>query len=399
MVNLPNLASPSECLGCMLCADVCPKKAITIKEDNNGYWLPYVDSSICVGCHACERKCQKVRKPVLVNKCEQPLKGWCIEDDIRRQSASGGIFSAIAINMLHKHHAVVYGATLQDNKVYHIGIENEADLHMLQGSKYIQSNTAGIYCNVKEHLNKGRFVVFSGTPCQINALKTYLGKDYDNLLTIDLICHGVISNTIFKRHIEKNNIGEVLTFRDKSLGWGKDVFFKTKKEGVITVDTNWIHNFFYHTFQLETCTRNSCYDCPFCTPLRVSDITIGDYWAAKRTDEYNPLGISTILPNTPKGLKAMTECDNIESSPVDWLSTIKPNPRLFTARPLFRKFACGKYIGFFYRFLPNVIVDNILGVWYSKRNILFLPWLKYIQHVKQQYETQYQQKLKKSMKN
>lgn len=393
MVIFPKLASPSECMGCMLCVDICSKHAITMREDSNGFWMPNLNSSLCVGCHICERKCQEVRNVNLVNKCRQPLKGWCFDNSIRKQSASGGVFSALAITMIRTYQAVVFGATLQNNKVFHIAIENESDISLLQGSKYIQSLTVGIYCSVKEFLTKGRVVVFSGTPCQVNALKVFLKKDYDNLFTIDLICHGVTSNTIFKRHIEKNKLDEVLAFRDKSLGWGKDVFFKYKRGGKLEVDTNWRNNFFYHTFQLETCARNSCYDCPFCKQERVSDITIGDYWAARRTSDYDALGISTILPNTDKGEKIINLCNNIERYPVDWLSTVKPNPRLFIARPLFKKFACGKYIGRLYKFLPNVIVDNFLGVWYSKRNLLFLPWFRYIQRVKRQYEEQYQQKL------
>lgn len=396
MVRLPILASGNECFGCMLCADICARQAIIIQEDANGFWMPHVDSSLCIGCHACESKCKMVRAISMQNKCVQPLKGWCTDDTIRKNSASGGIFSAIALTMIRKYNAVVFGATLQDNKVYHIGIETEADLHLLQGSKYIQSKTDGVYRSVSALLKSGRFVVFSGTPCQVKALKVFLNKDYENLLTIDLICHGVVSNIIFRRHIEKNKSGEVLAFRDKSKGWGKDVFFKTKKNGKVNVDTNWRHNFFYHVFQLETCTRYSCYDCTFCRQERVSDITIGDYWTAKHTDEYDVMGVSTILPNTYKGKSVLEKCKNITTKPVDWFLTIKPNPRLFMSRPLFRKFSCSRYIGRMYKYMPNVITDNILGVWYSKRNILFLLWFKYIQRVKRIYESAYQDILKQS---
>ena len=402
MVKLPKLATYSECMGCMLCAEVCPKQAILIKEDGNGYWMPVIDEKRCVGCRACECKCITMRNgsdKTLLNKSKQPYKGWCSDTDIRKNSASGGIFSAIAISMICKHDAIVFGATLQGNKVFHTAIEKKEELNLLQGSKYIQSNTTGIYHKVKEQLRNGRMVVFSGTPCQVKALRVFLNKDYDNLLTIDLICHGVVSNTIFRRHIEKNKCGEVLAFRDKSLGWGHDVFFKCRKDGVTKVDTDWKHNFFYHAFQIETCTRYSCYYCQFCHQERVSDITIGDYWAAKHSQEYTPLGISTILPNTDKGKSFLDECDNIEKYSANWLSTIKSNPRLFVPRPLFKKFACGRYIGRMYKYLPNTIADGILGVWYSKRNLLFLPWFKYIQHIKQRYEEEYKQRLNKSFGN
>lgn len=122
MVKLPKLASSTECMGCMLCAEVCAKQAITIKEDSNGYWMPVVDEKLCIGCHACERKCITMRNgsdKTWLNKSKQPYKGWCSDKDIRSHSASGGIFSAIAINMIRKHGAIVFGATLQNNRVFH----------------------------------------------------------------------------------------------------------------------------------------------------------------------------------------------------------------------------------------------------------------------------------------
>lgn len=394
MVELPKLASEKECLGCMLCVDTCIKQAITVNEDSNGYWMPSINESLCVGCRACERNCKAVREVSLLNKCKSPLKGWHREASVRKNCASGGAFSAVAQFMIRNYHAVIVGATLKNNRVYHMAIEKEEDIALLQGSKYIQSNTAGIYRKVKQLLKSGRFVVFSGTPCQVKALRVFLQGKNNKLLTIDLICHGVVSNTIFSRHIEKTACGEVINFRDKSLGWGRDVFFKAKKNGIMITDTNWRNNFFYHVFQLETCTRYNCYDCKFCRQERIADITIGDYWAARHSDEYNPMGISTILANTQHGLDVLRECDNMILEPADWYSTIKFNPRLFVNRPLFQKFSCSRHIGVLYKYLPKLLTDRILGVWFSKRNFLFLPWFKYIQNIKERYEIDYQEKLK-----
>ena len=145
MGSLPKLAQFNNCLGCMLCSDVCKHGAISMSEDKNGFWMSVIDSNKCVGCLACERKCEQVRLTPPINRCKIPLKGWAKDDGIRAQSASGGAFSAIALNLIREKEAVIYGATLDNNSVYHTFIQNEEDISKLQGSKYIQSKTEGIY--------------------------------------------------------------------------------------------------------------------------------------------------------------------------------------------------------------------------------------------------------------
>ena len=359
----------------------------------------YAHNMKCIGCLGCEKKCKTVRTPQLQNQCDIPLRAYNTDDKARISSASGGVFSAIAKQAIQSRNAIVYGATLKGNRVYHAGIESIDDICKLQGSKYIQSNTQGIYREVCRRLKENRFVVFSGTPCQVQALDVILaGKAYPNLLTIDLICHGIISNKIFQRHIEKTKCGEVLSFRDKSLGWGTDVYFRTKKDGKVTVDQNWRRNFFYHVFQIETCARHNCYKCQFCSPQRVSDITIGDYWADRRSENYDSLGISSLLCNTEKGKDFIEKCNNVHTDKVEWLSTIKPNPRLIMSRAEFLKFSCSRYIGKLYRYLPSSMADAIVGIWKTKRLLLFWPWLSYIESVKQKYESRYQNEVLSSCK-
>lgn len=395
MKRLPKLASLDDCFGCMLCHDVCPVDAISMRLEKNGYWMPHVNDKACIGCLTCERNCKKIQssKPDRVTKT--PLRGFCTDDAIREKSASGGAFASIACSLIHKYRAVVYGATLNNDNVYHLGIEKTEEIDRLQGSKYIQSETTGVYKGVKDNLLDGRFVVFSGTPCQVQALKLYLGKDYDNLITIDLICHGVVSHQLLFRHKTLNRIKNITAFRAKNLGWGQDCFFKYKDGRDEFTESDWSKNFFYHAFQLEACCRPSCYKCPFSQTKRVSDITLGDYWTDRRGERYDPLGISSILPNTAKGRNVVATCENLETESVDWLSTIRPNPRLFTSRVEFLKFACSKHIFSLYKYLPSFIADCIIGVRNSKRHILFRPWLKYISHVKAEYEMRYQAELSK----
>lgn len=393
MKRLPKLASIDDCYGCMLCHDVCPVKAITMREDDNGFWMPEVAEDKCIGCLACERGCNKIQTIQPEHIAEIPLKGFCKDSKIREKSASGGAFAAIAYHMIKNYEAVVIGATLLDNKVYHIEIEHIDDIYKLQGSKYIQSNTTDIYKQVKKFLSSGRTVLYSGTPCQVQALNIFLGKSYDNLLTIDLICHGVVSNKLFRRHNQLNHIQKVTAFRDKRKGWGKDTFFRYVNNGVEDVNINWSQNFFYHAFQLETCCRPNCYKCLFSQIKRTSDITLGDYWADRKSENYDSQGISSILPNTEWGKKIISECDLLTTYTVDWISTVRPNPRLFTSRPEFKIFSCSKHLGALYRYLPNVIADCIIATRDSKRQILFRPWFKYINKIKQIYEKRYKAEL------
>ena len=393
MKRLPKLANIDNCFGCMLCHDICPVIAISICEDDNGFWMPKVDKDKCIGCLACERGCAKIQITQPEWCAETPLKGFCKDSKIRKDSASGGAFAAIAHYMIRHYKAVVIGATLHDNRVYHIEVMGEADLSKIQGSKYIQSNTTDIYKKVKTLLSAGRVVLFSGTPCQVQALNIYLGYSSENLLTVDLICHGVVSNSLFRRHNQLNHIQNVIAFRDKRRGWGKDTFFKYMNNGVEEVDTNWSHNFFYHAFQLETCCRPNCYKCLFSQIKRTSDITLGDYWADKNSKNYDSNGVSSILPNTEHGKRIIDECDGLVTDMVDWLSTIKPNPRLFTSRPEFLRFSCSKNIGNLYKYLPSTIIDCILGTRYSKRHLLLRPWFLFIKRIKHVYEKRYKSEL------
>lgn len=389
MMQRPQLASYRDCTGCMLCADTCTKEAIRFHIDENGFWKPQVDATLCVGCKQCERKCAAVRSNELHPASRTPAKGHATADEVRRRSTSGGIFYALAQTAVKRHRAVVFGAVCDGCSVHHKGVETLQDLAHLQGSKYAQSNTSGIYRQVRTHLKAGRFVLFSGTPCQVNALRVYLGKEYENLLTVDLVCHGVPSYTLAERHLAVNKGDAVEHFRTKSYGWGQDSYVTMKRRGESVTVTDRFANVFYHMFSAELAFRPNCYQCRFNGIHRTGDITIGDYWKARNTDEYDPLGISCILPNTERAYRFLAECDNICMQPESWENILSSNPRLVTNRREYLDFALSCRLGWLYRWLPARLADRILEAFRSKRRPFSYCWAVYLDRKRRAYRQRY----------
>lgn len=398
MKSLPELALYNDCTGCMLCADTCPKGAIDFSVDENGFWKPRVDTERCIGCKLCEKKCRAVRSAELRPACEQPYKGHAAADEVRRRSTSGGIFYALAETAIRDRRAVVYGAVCEGRTIRHKGAETLEELQALQGSKYAQSNTCGIYKEVKAHLAAGRFVLFSGTPCQVQALRTHLGKEQENLLTVDLVCHGVPSYKLTERHLAVNGGEGILHFRTKAFGWGRDSFVTMLQGGQAVAITDRFNNLFYQMFQTELAFRPNCYQCRFNSVHRAGDITIGDYWLVRHTEEYDPLGLSTILPNTAKGAAFLAGCNNICREPVAWEQALANNPRLVTDRREYLHTALSSRIGKLYRYLPAWLADRLLGTLRSKRRPFSLLWLKYLAWQRAAYQPRYNAALSKLQK-
>lgn len=394
MKSLPELAAYDDCTGCMLCADTCPKGAIRFQLDENGFWQPQVDAERCIGCKLCEKACRTVRSNELRPLSEQPFKGHAVSEAIRRRSTSGGIFCALAEHAIRSKRAVVFGAVCEGRTICHKAIETMEELPALQGSKYAQSNTSGVYKQVKRLLKEGRFVLFSGTPCQVQALHTHLGKAYENLLTVDLICHGVPSYKLIERHLAVNKGEAVEQFRTKSFGWGRDSYITMTKNGQSVTVNDRFKNVFYHMFQNELAFRPNCYQCRFNAVRRAGDITIGDYWLVRNTPEYDPLGISTILPNSEQGQRYLAECDNITKEPVPWANAIGNNARLVTNRREFLSLCLSRSIGKLYRLLPAVVADRLLEAMQSKRRPLSTLWARYMLRRKAPYQRRFDQEEK-----
>lgn len=314
-----------ECCNCSACENICPKDAIFTHEDDYGFKYPKIDREKCITCGLCKKVCafqnkEEINVPldtfVAVNKDEKTL----------LKSASGGAFAALA-KLYLENNGVVYGVTLDnDLNPVHIGIDNIQDLYRLQGSKYVQSDLGNTFKEIKQHLNEGKGVLFSGVPCQVAGLKGYLMKDYNNLLTVDIICHGVPSAKFFKDYLsymEKDLKGKIkeFKFRDKNLGWGlngsvvyeKDEMLKTKK--IYGSESS-----YYHYFLNSSCYRENCYVCKYASESRPSDITLGDYWGIEAAHPEllgkgklkEEKGISVVVANSEKGKIVIENCDKFD---------------------------------------------------------------------------------------
>ncbi len=299
-----------ECTGCGACFNACPHHAISMKANNEGFLYPAVNSDICIKCGLCEQSCPAVNPRY--DRAEKPeCYAAMADNDIRCKSSSGGVFTLLAQDIL-KQGGVVCGAAYNEQMaVEHILIENEEGLEKLRRSKYVQSNTGDCFSRIKRLLIEGRLVLFSGTPCQVAGLRGYLRKDYDNLLCVDIICHGVPSPKVFQKYLKELDLGGQVTdvnFRNKRNGWGYN--------STVTVTTTETcehfeakTNPYMKAFLSNLCLRNSCGHCQFNKLPRQGDLTIGDFW---QIDHCNPAyndkkGTSAILVNSEKGKKALKQ--------------------------------------------------------------------------------------------
>ncbi|HAX57854.1 MAG TPA: hypothetical protein DCY08_10575 [Bacteroides stercoris] len=404
---MPQLADNKHCTGCMCCKDSCKQDAISIVEDKNGLWYPIVDMQKCTNCHLCEKRCQDVCNGILLQKNPinnyVPYTAWNTNYDQRSLSTSGGVFAALASTILNEG-GVICGATIDNNRVKHIFISSLEELPLIQGVKYIQSNLQGIYQQVRMYLETKRSVLFTGTPCQVAALYSYLGKKRDEtrLYTAEVICHGVVSNLILDKHLEYNHAKQIISFRTKSLGWGKDTYITAIKKGEKVVLQNRHKNFFYHAFTSDSVTRLSCYECRYATIERIADLTMGDYWGNKQPQEEASKGISLLIANNIHGQQLIARCTNLHIETTDWKLCLPRNPRLYCDKHECKKIAITTYLYFLFTYTPRFIAKNIIGPRITKRS--FLAYLRAIyiakqkKRIDQRVEIELKQTLKKLQK-
>ena len=306
-----------DCTGCGACSHICPKNCINMVADNNGFLYPQINNDKCVNCSLCEKTCPVLNKKE--NECIISVTAYAAkinEESIRKQSSSGGVFSVIAEKVL-KNNGIVYGAAFDENFVVkHIGISSIDDLDLLRRSKYVQSDLNNSFKDVESYLKNGKNVLFSGTPCQVEGLLSYLKKPYENLITMDFVCHGVPAPDVweyYKTLLEKQYNASItdVNFRDKSLGWKNSSLRVEFENGNVYCNT-FRNDPYMKAFLANFDLRESCYSCKFKNTIHKSDITVADFWGI---DKIKPeidddKGLSLLLANTEKGSSLITGIQN-----------------------------------------------------------------------------------------
>lgn len=304
---MKNVCSYDICTACGLCAAQCPKKCILMDiDDSLGHLYPIINQDACIDCGLCQKNCPALH-PLELKKAETAYAAWSKDEEDYRTSTSGGAASVLTQHVLSQG-GVVYGcAMLPDIEVKHIRIDKSEDARKLKGSKYVQSNIVDVISPLMKDVKDGRLTLFIGTPCQVAAVKKLFKAQPDNLLLVDLICHGVPSLEILRKHVHK--VADYLHYDNI-------IFRESSYIVVVVVDgrivyrrpfnqpryKDWYINSFFDGYTY----RESCYSCQYACPERVSDITIGDFWGLGKSfpaDEIppHPYGCSVILTNSQKG--------------------------------------------------------------------------------------------------
>lgn len=309
-----------KCTGCRTCELICPFNAIMFKQDEEGFIFPQINEEKCKKCGNCTKQCTYFNENYGDLLDKQNVFAVQIKDEeVLNKSSSGGAFTAFANAILDKGGRIC-GCTLDENfEAKHIFIDNKKELYKLRGSKYIQSDVNNTYIKTKENLENGIPILYVGTPCQIAGLKQFLKKDYDNLILIDLICHGVASEVYFKeylKYLESKFNSKIIEykFRDKSkyrwVGFGAYTYIKrNKKRKIYTLPEK---DFFFNSYNSGKILRKCCYECKYATTKREGDITIADFWGIEKyhsnIDTEN--GVSAVILNTKKGKRIFENIKN-----------------------------------------------------------------------------------------
>lgn len=292
-----DIKDKKKCCGCTACFNACPVNAIMMVKDDEGFYYPKIDYNKCIKCDLCSKVCPFINLKDKENFAKKIYNIHAKDEEILLKSSSGGVFPVLAKKIVELKGNVI----AVNNKFNYVIIKDVKELSSLYGSKYVQVFNKDIFKKTKDLLINNEIVLFVGTPCTVNGLKNYLGKNYENLYTCDLICHGVPSELWLERYKKSfskkvNNIN----FREKSHGW-QDFCVKIdldkKSYTSLAID-----NEYMRAFLDNLCLRHACYDCKAKGNNRLSDITLGDYWGIdKAKDVYNYFGNSIIVINTSKG--------------------------------------------------------------------------------------------------
>lgn len=309
-----------KCTGCGACVQRCPKRCISWTEREFGFRYPQIDKDACVNCGQCEKVCP-IDKALEVSAEQKAYAAVHKDDEVLAKSTSGGAFTAIA-DAVFAQGGIVYGAAMLDGmQVKHIRTSGKDDFEGLRSSKYLQSDTGTTYQMVEQDLKQGKTVLYSGTPCQIDGLKNFLGKDYENLYTVDIVCHGVGSQAYFDKYMDyaRERYGKIkaLRFRSKEYaGWscGGVVVVVDSSDCLKKIPYRDFDNYYYSYFLSGDIYRKSCYSCKYANTNRVGDFTLGDYWGVEALNL--PLqtknGCSLLLVNNRHAMLLLDEIESLD---------------------------------------------------------------------------------------
>lgn len=298
----------NKCCGCGACVQICPQQCINFIENERGFLVPNIDYDRCIKCGCCKNVCPEITNRLEFNDVEKAYAVVSKDLDVLKKSTSGGMFVFLAEKII-KMNGVVFGAAWGENHdLSHIMIDKIENLSKLMKSKYVQSNTKNTFKEAKEALDKNIFVLYSGTACQIAGLKMYLNKDYLNLYTVEVACHGVPSIGLFKKYIEwreKQNNSKVIecTFRTKDKHQGGEHYkLKMSFENGKTKYFHFQKDPYYNAFINGVSIRKTCYDCKYKKERRIADFTLCDFWGIEKVKKDFPAnhGVSAVLINSKK---------------------------------------------------------------------------------------------------
>lgn len=330
-------ADKTQCCGCSACESICPQKCISMVEDKEGFLYPKIDMKKCVGCNLCEKVC-----PVLNVEEEHIFEQEAyvvqnIDERVCLQSTSGGAFTAIA-NEVIEEGGIVFGAAFdEDFNVKHIGTTSKNEIQKFRNSKYVQSDIRGTYSEVQKRIEEGQLVCYSGTPCQIEGLKRFLGKESDRLITVDVVCRAVPSPLVWRKYIQMqqkkldDTIGNI-RFRDKRYGYKYSSMNFTDKSGKRIYSCGVESDLMHRAFFSNICDRPSCYSCVFKKQYRMSDFTIWDCFQVGRFSKKldNDKGATRVLIHSDKGRELFERIkDNFVYIKID------PNKAVTRAKEMF----------------------------------------------------------------
>lgn len=341
----------AKCTGCGACVNICLQNAISLIPDKHGDTYPNVNNDKCTQCSLCEKVCPLLNEIENSNYIEPLVKvAWNTDVQIRENSTSGGVYSALAESFIKQGGYIVGAEYDSDFSIVHRVTSNIEDISKLRQSKYAQSELGDVFKKIKTLLQDHQSVMFCGSPCQVAGLKRFLRKDYDNLFTIDFICRGIISQKVYKKYllsVKKHTGSEIkkVHFKNKDFGWNR---FSTK----IDLDNDSVYHkdrysdeymvgYLKHNLYMRPC----CYECKFKTLPRFGDITLGDFWGIGNYDKNldNDMGTSVVMVNSDKGEKLLELCKNSLFTQDSDLDTVtKGNSCLFNSPSV------GKYRDYFY---------------------------------------------------